>query len=79
MYTQPLTHTRACVCRRATLLSRLVSTPLRRFIVAEWVYSSIDRGYFLRNEFQECLSEMGLPQVQPFPSCHLVNGGIVCV
>jgi hypothetical protein len=52
-----------CEFRRASTVSRLVSSPLRRFIIAEWVYSSLDRGYFLRNEFQECLSEMGLPHV----------------
>lgn len=48
---------------RGAALARAVTHKLRRFVSAEWAYSSIDRGYFLRNEFQECLVEMGLPQV----------------
>lgn len=49
---------------RAHTLARCASTRLRLFCVAEWCYSAIDRGYFLRNEFKECLSEMRVPAVR---------------
>ena len=41
-----------------------MSSHLRLFSVAEWCYSAIDRGYFLRNEFEECLAEMRIPAVR---------------
>lgn len=47
----------------AGTLARAVSSQLRQFTNAEFCYSSIDRGYFLRNEFEECLAEMRIPAV----------------
>ena len=47
----------------ANTVAQGVSDRLRLFCVAEWCYSAIDRGYFLRNEFEECLAEMRIPSV----------------
>lgn len=38
---------------------------MRLFIASEWLYCSIDRGYFLRNEFEECLTDIGVPANMP--------------
>jgi len=53
----------------ANTVGRAVSTSLRRFSIAEWCYSAIDRGYFLRNEFDECLAEMRVPAVRSRLCC----------
>jgi hypothetical protein len=43
---------------------KTLSNPLvRRWIRSEFLYSGVDRGFFLRNEFVECLADMGLAHV----------------
>lgn len=46
--------------RQAASLIRNVSDSMRLFTLSEFAYSAIDRGYFLRNEFKECLAELRL-------------------
>lgn len=40
------------------------SPAARNWMLYEFFYPSIDRGYFNHNEFQECLNELGLGKVQ---------------
>lgn len=42
------------------LATTLSSTAARRWMKFEFLYSGIDRGFFLRNEFVECLADQGL-------------------
>ena len=48
----------------ARSFAKTLSNPLvRRWIRSEFLYSGVDRGFFLRNEFVECLADMGLARV----------------
>jgi hypothetical protein len=45
-------------------LVRTLTNPLvRRWVRSEFMYAGVDRGFFLRNEFVECLADMGLAHV----------------
>ncbi len=55
-----LQHKRHCVQSRAAALARLMLGPGRVPVLAQSAYSAIDRGFFLRNEFVECLAEVRL-------------------
>jgi ABC-2 type transport system ATP-binding protein len=45
-------------------LARALRSPLvRRWARAEFFYAGVDRGFFLRNEFVECLAELGIAHV----------------
>ena len=54
------------------MVANVVSVPLKTFAICEWVYSAIDRGFFLRNEFEECMVELGIPQVCVCRRCDVV-------
>jgi len=46
------------------LLHSLSMPALRRFAMAEFFYSTVDRAYFNQNTFQESLDAVGLSHVQ---------------
>ena len=48
---------------RAARLAAALHGRLRNWVTAEFAYSSIDRGFFLRNEFVECLAALDAGRV----------------
>jgi hypothetical protein len=56
-----MTSNNACL---TTLLHSLSMPALRRFAMAEFFYSTVDRAYFNQNAFQEDLDALGLSHVQ---------------
>ncbi|MEW5313720.1 MAG: hypothetical protein WDW38_005261 [Sanguina aurantia] len=57
-------------------LRHCLSPRVRRWAMAEWHYSALDRPWFMRNELQECLTHMGLGHVTHLtrPEWGLVRG-----
>eukprot|EP01114_Cavostelium_apophysatum_P020933 TRINITY_DN7161_c0_g1_i3.p2 TRINITY_DN7161_c0_g1~~TRINITY_DN7161_c0_g1_i3.p2 ORF type:complete len:487 (-),score=97.45 TRINITY_DN7161_c0_g1_i3:1928-3388(-) len=49
--------------QKEELENGLSSLKMRRWCFFEWFYSDIDRGYYLHNDFQDCLDEFGLGKV----------------